>query len=90
MRRYSQRGQDKTAFLMSCLFIVGMLTSAVFGLYPYLLPAIPDATLGLSVDNAAAPAYGLKVGLFWWVPGMILVTGYFTYVYRQWAGKVEG
>jgi len=90
MWRFARRGRDGAAFLSSCLFIVGMLTSSVFGLYPYLLPANTDATLGLSVENAAAPAYGLKVGLFWWIPGMVLVTIYFTYVYRQWAGKVEG
>jgi hypothetical protein len=40
------------------------------------------------VTNAKAGAYGLKIGLAWWIIGMILVTGYFQYVYRSSAGKV--
>jgi cytochrome d ubiquinol oxidase subunit II len=77
------------AFLCSCLFIVGMLTSAAFGLYPYLLPSISDPSWGLTVHNAAAPMYGLQAGLMWFIPGMILVAGYFIYNYRGLSGKVE-
>jgi cytochrome bd ubiquinol oxidase subunit II len=83
------RRQDLKAFLSSALYIVGMLTSAAFGLYPYVLPSRTDPALGLTIDRVAAPAYGLQVGLFWWVPGMILVAIYFTYVYRHFAGKVH-
>jgi hypothetical protein len=28
------------------------------------------------------------IGLVWWVLGMILAAGYFTYVYRPFSGKV--
>jgi cytochrome d ubiquinol oxidase subunit II len=42
----------------------------------------------LTVNSAKAADYGLKVGLTWWIVGMILATGYFTYVYRSFAGKV--
>jgi hypothetical protein len=31
---------------------------------------------------------GLKIELIWWTLGVVLVTGYFTYVYRSSAGKV--
>jgi cytochrome d ubiquinol oxidase subunit II len=75
-------------FLCSSLFIVGMLTSAAFGLYPYMLPSNTDPRLGLTVYNAAAAPYGLKVGLAWFIPGMLLTTGYFVYTYRSFAGKV--
>lgn len=77
------------AFLASGAFIVGMLTSAAFGVFPYVLPSNADPALGLTVYNSAAPAYGLKVGLAWFIPGMILATGYFVYVYRNFAGKVR-
>ena len=77
------------AFLCSGLFIIGMLTSAAFGVFPYVLPSNADPTMGLTVYNAAAPAYGLKVGLAWFIPGMLLATGYFVYVYRHFAGKVR-
>jgi cytochrome d ubiquinol oxidase subunit II len=76
-------------FLCSSLFIVGMLTSAAFGLYPYVLPSNLDPRLGLTVYNAAAAPYGLKVGLIWFIPGMLLTTGYFVYTYRSFAGKVS-
>ena len=82
------RGRAMGAFLCSSLFIVGMLTSAAFGLYPYVLPSSTDPRLGLTVYNAAAAPYGLKVGLAWFIPGMLLTTGYFVYTYRSFAGKV--
>jgi cytochrome d ubiquinol oxidase subunit II len=77
------------AFLCSCLFILGMLTSAAFGIYPYVLPSSPDPSFGLTVHNAAAPLYGLQVGLMWFIPGMILACGYFIYTYRSFSGKVK-
>jgi cytochrome d ubiquinol oxidase subunit II len=77
------------AFLCSCLFILGMLTSAAFGIYPYVLPSNADPSLGLTVHNSAAPLYGLQVGLMWFIPGMILVCGYFVYTYRSFSGKVK-
>jgi len=86
MRALARR--SLAAFLCSSSFIVGMLTSAAFGLYPYVLPSSTDAALGLTVYNAAAAPYGLKVGLVWFIPGMLLTTGYFVYTYRSFAGKV--
>lgn len=77
------------AFLASCLFIVGMLTSAVFGVYPNVLPAHADPKLSLTIYNASAPPYGLKVGLAWFIPGILLACGYTIFVYRHFAGKVK-
>jgi len=76
------------AFLGSCVFLTGMLTSVVFGVYPYVLPSNGDPALSLTVHNAAAAPYGLGVGLIWFIPGMVLATGYFVYTYRSFAGKV--
>jgi len=80
--------RELAAFLSSSLYIVGMLTSAAFGVYPYVLPSNTDPRAGLTVYNAAAAPYGLKVGLEWFIPGMLLATGYFVYTYRNFAGKV--
>jgi cytochrome d ubiquinol oxidase subunit II len=66
-----------------------MLTSAAFGVYPYVLPSNGDPSLGLTVYNTAAPHYGLVIGLRWFIPGMLLVSGYFFLVYRHFAGKVQ-
>ena len=84
---YLSKDKEFSAFLSSCAYIIGMLGGAAFGLYPNLLPAI-NPTASLTVYNSAASAYSLKVGLAWWVVGFILVTGYFTYLYRHFAGKV--
>lgn len=81
--------QSLEAFLASCVFLFGMLTSAAFGLFPYVLPSNADPALSLSIYNAAAPAYGLRVGLFWFIPGTLLAIGYFVYTYRHSSGKIS-
>jgi cytochrome d ubiquinol oxidase subunit II len=78
---------DVKAFLSSCAYLLGMLTSVVFGVYPYVLPATNPAN-SLTVYNAKAADYGLWIGIFWWVIGIALATAYFIYVYRRFSGKV--
>jgi cytochrome d ubiquinol oxidase subunit II len=78
---------ERKAFFASCAYLTGMLTSVVFGLYPLVLPA-RNPVYSLTVANAKAADYGLKVGAVWWTIGILLATGYFTYVYRSFAGKV--
>jgi cytochrome d ubiquinol oxidase subunit II len=65
-----------------------MLTSVVFGVYPMVLPARNPA-YSLTAENAKAGVYGLTVGLVWWFVGIALAIGYFTFVYRFFAGKVD-
>ncbi len=86
---FGMRGADLQAFLGSSLFIVGMLCSAVFGVFPYVLPGIGKPDYGLTVYNAAAAHYGLVVGLWWWIPGMMLAGVYSFFVYSRTAGKVS-
>ncbi len=83
------RGDDLKAFLSSCAFIAGMLTSAVFGIYPYVLPSNTDPRLGLTIANTQTAPYGLSVALAWFIPGMLLVLAYSVFVYRHFAGKVR-
>lgn len=83
-----RRKNERNAFLCSCAYIVGMLTSLVFGLYPMVLPA-RESAYSLTVASAKAGSYGLRVGLIWWCIGSILATIYFFYVYRSFAGKVS-
>jgi len=82
-----RKRSERRAFFASCAYLTGMLTSVVFGVYPMVLPA-RNPLYSLTVSNAKAGNYGLRVGLVWWVPGMILAAGYFTFVYRSFAGKV--
>jgi cytochrome d ubiquinol oxidase subunit II len=88
-RRYIALGEDLKAFFGSCAYLLGMLTSVVFGLYPYVLPASTNPAYALSVHNAKAADYGLRIGLVWWIIGMVLAAAYFVFLYRHFAGKVK-
>jgi cytochrome bd ubiquinol oxidase subunit II len=83
------RKEDRRAFGSSCAYLAGMLASVAFGLHPYVLPASTNLAYGLTIENAKAPDYGLRIGLIWWVFGMLLATGYSVFSYRRFAGKVS-
>lgn len=85
---FNLRGWDRGAFVSSSAYIVGMLTSTVFGVYPKVLPAVDPAN-SLTVQNASASTYGMTVGLVWWSIGMVLAVVYFTIIYRLFRGKVR-
>jgi cytochrome d ubiquinol oxidase subunit II len=82
--------QELPAFLASSAYLAGMLASVVFGVYPNVLPSNTDPARSLTLWNAAAPIYGLRVGLAWWLPAFLLALGYSAFVYRKFAGKVTG
>ncbi len=82
------RKNDRAAFVCSSLFIAGMLVGVAFGLYPNVLPASTDAAFSLTAYNTASSHYAMGVGLVWWIFGMILVAGYFIFLYRLFRGKV--
>ena len=84
-----RKGEDKTAFVGSALYIVSMLVGAAFALYPVVLPASTDPALSLTIYNTAAGHHGLAVGLTWWILGMILALGYFFFLFRMFKGKVR-
>ena len=81
--------EELPSFLASCACITGMLASTAFGIFPYVLPSIGERANGLTVYNTATSGYGLKAGLAWWIPGMILATCYTVFVYRRLRGKVS-
>jgi cytochrome bd ubiquinol oxidase subunit II len=82
------RNDDRAAFLSSGAYIIGMLTSTVFGVYPQVLPAVDPAN-SLTIYNASASPYGMAVGLVWWSIGMVLAVVYFVVIYRLFRGKVS-
>jgi cytochrome d ubiquinol oxidase subunit II len=85
---FHSRGDELRAFLCSCAFIAGLLSTAAFGIFPYVLPSNRDPSLGLTIYNSAAPPYGLATELKWFIPGILLAALYFFLVYRYFAGKV--
>jgi cytochrome d ubiquinol oxidase subunit II len=88
-RIFAARRRDGVAFLASSISIAGMLGSAAFGIFPYVLPSRTDPALALTVQNTLAGRNGLSLGLMWWCPGMLLATSYVLYVHWKFSGKVE-
>ena len=85
---FNFRGDDREAFLSSGAYIIGMLTSTVFGVYPNVLPAVDPAN-SLTIQNAASSDYSQAVGLVWWSIGMVFAAVYFVVIYRLFRGKVR-
>jgi cytochrome bd ubiquinol oxidase subunit II len=82
--------REKLAFGASCAYLTGMLVSVAFSLYPSVLPTSLNPLYGgLTVSNTKAADYGLKIGLAWWVLGMLLVACYTVFTYSNFAGKVS-
>ena len=71
------------------IFILGLLSSVAWGLFPNMLIATTDPAYSLTVYNAAASPYGLRVGVVWFTIGISLVITYTIYVHRSFWGKVE-
>ena len=84
----NRKGSDKGAFIASSVYLAMMLVGAVFALYPNVLPAMNPA-YSLTIENASAGIYGLSVGLIWWSIGIVIALGYFVYLFRTFAGKVD-
>ncbi len=79
----------RVAFLSGAVleFIVGMLASAAFCIYPLVRPAVNKAN-SLTIQNASAPAYAQTIGLAWWSFSMLLAMSYFITTYLLFWGKV--
>ncbi len=84
-----RRNREGLAFAASSLYLTTMLVGAAFALYPKVLPASTDPSYSLTIQNAAAADYGLRIGLVWWSFGIVLALGYFFFVYRQFRRKVR-
>jgi cytochrome bd ubiquinol oxidase subunit II len=84
---FNLRGRDMPALLSSGTFILGMLASSAFSLYPLVLPAVNHGH-SLTIYNTSASQYGLAVGLIWWSVGIILAAIYFIITYRRFWGKI--
>ena len=86
---FTRAGQERKAFLASCLYLIAMLCGAAFAMYPSLLPASADPANTLTIQNASAGALSLSIGLIWWSVGMAIAIAYFVFVYTMFKGKVS-
>jgi cytochrome d ubiquinol oxidase subunit II len=87
--RFLAHGREMPAFLSSAVFLASILAATMAGNYPNLLRSTLDPANDVTAQNAAAGEYGLRVGLTWWVVGMVLAVSYFIYLFRSFRGKVE-
>jgi cytochrome d ubiquinol oxidase subunit II len=88
VKLFLRTNHDGMVFAASCAYLVGMLTSLAFSLYPNVLPASTNPYFGLTVSSAKAADYGLRIGLIWWAIGMSLAVSYTIFTYRNFAGKI--
>ncbi len=81
--------RERLAFLASCVYVLGMLSSVAYSLYPRVLPSSTDPDFALTIANAKAADHGLRIGVVWWTIGMALATVYTVFAYRSFRGKVK-
>lgn len=86
---FLHQDRERAAFLSSCAYLVFMLAGAATALFPVLLPSSFGPVNDITLFNAAAGAYALRVGFIWWAVGMCLAVGYFIFLYRMFRGKVQ-
>jgi cytochrome d ubiquinol oxidase subunit II len=86
---FTWRASPKKAFIASFSTIAAMLATAAFGLYPRLLLNVVNPAASLTIDSAAASAYGLRVGLIWFSLGFVLLLAYVAVMYRAFWGQVS-
>ncbi|HLH18528.1 MAG TPA: cytochrome d ubiquinol oxidase subunit II [Bryobacteraceae bacterium] len=85
---FGRTGNEGAAFRASCAYLVLMMAGAAAAVYPNLLLSSTDPGLNITVENAHASEYSLRVGLIWWSFGMLLAVAYFVFVYRMFRGKI--
>ena len=89
MAYFRKHNEDTKSFLASSLFIFSMMSGTAFGLYPNLLPSTTEPGYSLTIHNTKAGEYGLGIGAIWWIAGIIIVIGYFSYLFYTFRGKVK-
>ena len=87
--RSSRLGKDALAFAASSAFLGSMLVTVAFSLYPFVLPATSDPDLALTIWSTASAKSGLRQALWWWIPGMLLATGYTVWSHRRFSDRLK-
>lgn len=82
-----QQGEWTRSFLASCAYLCGMLACACAAIFPYALPP-RGGSPGILLTDAASSPHELSSALYWWLPGMALVTVYFITMYRSLSTRV--
>ncbi|MBU6453471.1 MAG: cytochrome d ubiquinol oxidase subunit II [Cyanobacteria bacterium REEB67] len=87
--RCLKSGKELPGFLASAIFIISMLAATAAGMYPQMLISTVDPAFSMTAQTAAIGSTGLRLGLTWWIPSVILAILYFANLYRTFAAKTE-
>ena len=79
----ARRHDGTRTFAASSLFIVSLMAAAGTTMYPYVLPAYPAGSGGLSIESASASPFALYSALGVTIVGLIAVVVYATLVFRK-------
>lgn len=79
---FARQGQYGRAFAGSSVFLAGMVLTAAATIYPNVIVG-RVAERSISAAAAKTGEYGLSVGLYWWIPGMLLATAYTLFLHRS-------
>ena len=88
VRIFSARGAHLKAFLASAGYLTFMLVGACAGLFPVVLPSSISPAGDITIAKAISGSYAIRVGLLWWIPGMLIALGYVAVTYWIFRGKV--
>jgi cytochrome bd ubiquinol oxidase subunit II len=84
-----RRDWDTGAFMATSLLILTLLASTAWGSFPNILIATSDPDNSLTITNATAGAYGMQIGLYWFLVGFGLLIVYQACAHRAFKGKVR-
>jgi cytochrome d ubiquinol oxidase subunit II len=79
---FGRRDKPDRAYASSCAALFAALATAAVGIFPNILPA-RDPSHALSIYDATVSREGLAAALWWWVPGIVLVIGYFAFIHAH-------
>lgn len=81
------RQRERLAFLASCALIAALLCATAAGMYPYMLVSTINPSYSITAESGSISDASLIIGLFWFVPTIILAKLYFFTLFRTFRGK---
>ncbi|MBV8530303.1 MAG: cytochrome d ubiquinol oxidase subunit II, partial [Candidatus Eremiobacteraeota bacterium] len=85
----SRTARTAAALVASSSFVVSLLVAAAGTLFPYLLPAFPAGSGGISIFDATPSAAALNCALSVTLLGIVAVAIYSPIVWRRMSGKIR-
>lgn len=81
--------KEGLGLVFSSLFLIGGFTASAASIFPKVLPSTNHINPSLTIQNVANNAYGLSIGLKWFIVAFILVIIYMIIQFRVFKGKMD-